>query len=276
MQHRQDRFLDAVPLDLDVKVRPVVDQGEDFRKCGNVLSLASIKIPEICQHRLIHHPRAVRGAMQGAVVQNHGDAFGGGMEIKLDAIHSQVERLAEGQQCVLRPSSGIAAVCIDACHTKSSVIAPAQAVIRLQKVDTNRINLYHIADITRAGGTVMNDPGCEPVFIISVAARLLEMHPQTLRKYEREGLIAPSRTTGNLRLYSDEDLERLRQVKYLVGEQGLNLAGVQLVLDITRRLQAMHARASEEAIAGDDPAMARLQAELAALVRGLGGSVRNT
>jgi hypothetical protein len=58
----------------------------------------------------------------------------------------------------------------------------------------------------------MNDPGCEPVFIISVAARLLEMHPQTLRKYEREGLIAPSRTTGNLRLYSDEDLARLRQV----------------------------------------------------------------
>ena len=44
----------------------------------------------------------------------------------------------------------------------------------------------------------MNDSGCEPVFIISVAARLLEMHPQTLRKYEREGLIAPSRTTGNL------------------------------------------------------------------------------
>ena len=122
----------------------------------------------------------------------------------------------------------------------------------------------------------MNDPGCEPVFIISVAARLLEMHPQTLRKYEREGLIAPSRTTGNLRLYSDEDLERLRQVKYLVGEQGLNLAGVQLVLDVTRRLQAMHARASEEANAGDDPAMARLQAELAALVRGLGGTVRNT
>lgn len=122
----------------------------------------------------------------------------------------------------------------------------------------------------------MNDPGCEPVFIISVAARLLEMHPQTLRKYEREGLIAPSRTTGNLRLYSDEDLERLRQVKYLVGEQGLNLAGVQLVLDVTRRLQAMHARASEEAATGDDPAMARLQAELAALVRGLGGTVRNT
>lgn len=77
----------------------------------------------------------------------------------------------------------------------------------------------------------------EPVFVISVAARLLELHPQTLRKYEREGLIAPSRTTGNLRLYSDRDIERLRQVKYLVEERGLNLAGVQLALELTRRLR---------------------------------------
>ena len=84
----------------------------------------------------------------------------------------------------------------------------------------------------------MSARGCEPVFIISVAARLLEMHPQTLRKYEREGLIAPSRTTGNLRLYSDDDLERLRQVKYLVGERGLNLAGVQLALELTHHLRA--------------------------------------
>jgi len=60
----------------------------------------------------------------------------------------------------------------------------------------------------------------EPLFVISVAARLLEMHPQTLRKYEREGLIAPSRTAGNLRLYSDRDIERLRQVKYLVEKRG--------------------------------------------------------
>ena len=92
----------------------------------------------------------------------------------------------------------------------------------------------------------MNDSGCEPVFIISVAARLLEMHPQTLRKYEREGLIAPSRTTGNLRLYSDDDLERLRQVKYLVGERGLNLAGVQLVLELTSHLRAVQRRLGEE------------------------------
>ena len=82
----------------------------------------------------------------------------------------------------------------------------------------------------------------EPLFVISVAARLVEMHPQTLRKYEREGLIAPSRTSGNLRLYSDRDIERLRQVKYLVEERGLNLAGVQLALDLTRRLRELRGR----------------------------------
>ena len=82
----------------------------------------------------------------------------------------------------------------------------------------------------------------EPLFVISVAARLVEMHPQTLRKYEREGLIAPSRTSGNLRLYSDHDIERLRQVKYLVEERGLNLAGVQLALELTQRLRYLQDR----------------------------------
>jgi MerR family transcriptional regulator/heat shock protein HspR len=82
----------------------------------------------------------------------------------------------------------------------------------------------------------------EPLFVISVAARLVEMHPQTLRKYEREGLIAPSRTTGNLRLYSDRDIERLRQVKYLVEERGLNLAGVQLALDLTAQIRDLRSR----------------------------------
>lgn len=82
----------------------------------------------------------------------------------------------------------------------------------------------------------------EPLFVISVAARLVEMHPQTLRKYEREGLVAPSRTSGNLRLYSDSDIEQLRQVKYLVEQRGLNLAGVQLALELTRQLQRIRAR----------------------------------
>jgi MerR family transcriptional regulator/heat shock protein HspR len=116
----------------------------------------------------------------------------------------------------------------------------------------------------------MNDSGCEPVFIISVAARLLEMHPQTLRKYEREGLIAPSRTTGNLRLYSDDDLERLRQVKYLVGERGLNLAGVQLVLELTRHLRAVQSRLDDEMSSRDDPALERVRADLDELMAHLG------
>ena len=118
----------------------------------------------------------------------------------------------------------------------------------------------------------MNGPGCEPVFIISVAARLLEMHPQTLRKYEREGLIAPSRTTGNLRLYSDEDLERLRQVKYLVGELGLNLAGVQLVLEMTRRVKALQARLDQGPPANDAAAHDSLRSELRALMLLLGAT----
>jgi MerR family transcriptional regulator/heat shock protein HspR len=94
----------------------------------------------------------------------------------------------------------------------------------------------------------------EPLFVISVAARLVKMHPQTLRKYEREGLIAPSRTSGNLRLYSDSDIERLRQVKYLVDDRGLNLAGVQLALELTARLRQMRAQLDGEAGTGDNGA----------------------
>ncbi len=92
----------------------------------------------------------------------------------------------------------------------------------------------------------------EPLFVISVAARLVEMHPQTLRKYEREGLVAPSRTSGNLRLYSDSDIEQLRQVKYLVEQRGLNLAGVQLALELTRQLQRIRAKQANGAATPTD------------------------
>ncbi len=77
------------------------------------------------------------------------------------------------------------------------------------------------------------------VYIISVSARLLEMHPQTLRKYERVGLVQPSRTGGHLRLYSNEDLLRLRVIRRLVEELGLNLAGVRLVLDLVGPLRRL-------------------------------------
>lgn len=105
----------------------------------------------------------------------------------------------------------------------------------------------------------------EPLFVISVAARLVEMHPQTLRKYEREGLIAPSRTSGNLRLYSDQDIERLRQVKYLVEERSMNLAGVQMALDLTRELLRLRERLDI-----DDPQTRVMYQELSKMLVMLG------
>ena len=80
------------------------------------------------------------------------------------------------------------------------------------------------------------------VYVISVVARILRMHPQTLRKYERVGLVSPSRTVGMFRLYSEEDIARLRLIKHLVGELGLNLAGVQLALGIFSQLLDMRNR----------------------------------
>tara|TARA_B100001750_G_C15291926_1_gene487772 strand:+ start:159 stop:542 length:384 start_codon:yes stop_codon:yes gene_type:complete len=79
----------------------------------------------------------------------------------------------------------------------------------------------------------------EGIYVISVAARLLEMHPQTLRKYERVGLVRPSRTVGMLRLYSEEDMVRLRLIKHLVGGVGLNIAGVELALGMFNQIIRM-------------------------------------
>ena len=75
------------------------------------------------------------------------------------------------------------------------------------------------------------------LYFISMAARLLEMHPQTLRKYERLGLVRPTRTIGSMRVYTQEELERLRLIKYLVDEAGVNLAGVQRLLEIAEAVQ---------------------------------------
>lgn len=83
------------------------------------------------------------------------------------------------------------------------------------------------------------------VYIISVASRLLAMHPQTLRKYERLGLITPSRTLGMLRLYSNQDMERLRLIKHLVDDEELNLAGVELTLQMWDRLVSLRESLTE-------------------------------
>jgi MerR family transcriptional regulator/heat shock protein HspR len=81
-----------------------------------------------------------------------------------------------------------------------------------------------------------------PRYMISVAADLVGMHPQTLRIYEQKGLVRPKRTAGNTRLYSDADLERLRTIQRLTTELGLNLAGVELVLRMEDQLRRTQAR----------------------------------
>ena len=81
-----------------------------------------------------------------------------------------------------------------------------------------------------------------PRYMISVAAELVGMHPQTLRIYESKGLIRPKRTAGNTRLYSEADLERLRLIQQLTSELGLNLAGVEHVLRLQDELVRMRAR----------------------------------
>lgn len=76
-------------------------------------------------------------------------------------------------------------------------------------------------------------------FAISVAARMLGVHAQTLRAYERQGLIAPSRTRGRIRLYSIDDIRRAQQVRRLIEDLGVNLAGVEVILQLTERIRTL-------------------------------------
>src|SRR5688572_33130681 len=88
----------------------------------------------------------------------------------------------------------------------------------------------------------------QDLLFISMAAEMLGMHPQTLRKYERLGLIQPSRTIGSMRLYSREELERLRLIKHLVDELGINLAGVQRLLAVAEAMQRIRPLMDEHAL----------------------------
>ena len=101
-----------------------------------------------------------------------------------------------------------------------------------------------------------------PRYMISVAAELVGMHSQTLRIYEQKGLVRPRRTSGNTRLYSERDLERLRLIQHLTTELGLNLAGVERVLELEDEVEQLQKR------------LARLEGEMRAAVAGVHKSYR--
>jgi len=79
----------------------------------------------------------------------------------------------------------------------------------------------------------------EPVYLISVVANMLNIHPQTLRQYEREGLVKPSRTQGSMRLYSQCDIDRMKMILRLTRDMGVNLAGVDVVLRLKEQMDQM-------------------------------------
>ena len=108
----------------------------------------------------------------------------------------------------------------------------------------------------------------EDLLFISVAARMLGMHPQTLRKYERLGLVQPSRTVGSMRVYSADELARLKAIKRLVDDGGINLAGVQRLLSVAEVVQRIRPLMREEALSSRENR--RLAQELDQLMRLLG------
>jgi MerR family transcriptional regulator/heat shock protein HspR len=134
-------------------------------------------------------------------------------------------------------------------------------------LDTTRINAYTwIGASLNHKSTVGLDPD---LFFISIAARMLGMHPQTLRKYERLGLIQPTRTIGSMRLYSREELERLKLIKRLVEDGGINLAGVQRLMSIAEVVQRLRPLMRDETLSVRDTRR-RLAQELDAISRMLG------
>lgn len=84
-------------------------------------------------------------------------------------------------------------------------------------------------------------PEDEPCYVISIAARLVGMHQQTLRYYERAGLVQPRRTNGNIRMYSNGDIQRIRQAQRLIDELGVNLAGVDIIMRMNEQIRELQA-----------------------------------
>lgn len=111
-----------------------------------------------------------------------------------------------------------------------------------------------------------------PVFVISVAARLAGMHPQTLRQYDRLGLVSPDRTAGRGRRYSHRDVTALREVQQLSQEEGINLAGIKRILDLENQVEALQHRITELAEALERERV-RNQALTRVFAAGSGGDV---
>ncbi len=112
----------------------------------------------------------------------------------------------------------------------------------------NRARMYELsaaAGASGGGGHGKDDPHAvdqdKPLYVISVAAELVDMHPQTLRLYERKGLIEPSRSAGKTRLYSQRNIEQLREIRRLTQELGVNLAGVEEIIRLRQRLDELQA-----------------------------------
>ncbi|HIE08476.1 MAG TPA: MerR family transcriptional regulator [Armatimonadetes bacterium] len=89
-------------------------------------------------------------------------------------------------------------------------------------------------------------PDTTPLYTIGVVSRMLNIHPQTLRMYERLGLVKPARTEGNTRLYSEADVERIRRIQFLTKELGVNLAGVEVIFDLLEKIEQMQRQMREE------------------------------
>jgi len=85
----------------------------------------------------------------------------------------------------------------------------------------------------------------DPAYVISVAAQILKMHPQSLRYYERAGLVRPSRSRGNIRLYSQKDIQQIQLIQRLINDLGVNLAGVEVILNMTEQMDQMEKEMAE-------------------------------
>ena len=109
-------------------------------------------------------------------------------------------------------------------------------------------------------GEASNDPKDRPVYVISVASELVDMHPQTLRLYERKGLIRPRRSSGKTRLYSERDVEHLREIRRLTQELGVNLAGVEEIMRLRFQLDSAQDRLEGEIVRLQDEISDRIVA----------------